>query len=55
MLSAYNYKVEVAVGAKPAELKQYLSVADTGAAQPDTGGLHSAGNTRECESRPTHS
>ena len=31
MLSAYNYKVEVAVGAKPTELKQYLSVADTGA------------------------
>ena len=30
MLSAYNYKVEVAVGAKPTELKQYLSVADTG-------------------------
>ena len=31
MLSAYYYKVEVAVGAKPTELKQYLSVADTGA------------------------
>ena len=31
MLSAYNYKVEVAVGAKQTELKQYLSVADTGA------------------------
>ena len=29
MLSAYNYKVEVAVGAKPTDLKQYLSVADT--------------------------
>ena len=31
MLSAYNYKVEVAVSAKPTELKQYLSVADTDA------------------------
>ena len=31
MLSAYYYKVEVAVGAKATELKQYLSVADTGA------------------------
>ena len=33
MLSAYNcsYKVEVTVGAKPTELKQYLSVADTSA------------------------
>ena len=31
MFSAYKYKVEVAVGAKPTELKQYLSVADTGA------------------------
>ena len=31
MPSAYNYKVEVAVGARPIELKQYLYVADTGA------------------------
>ena len=31
MLSAYNYKVEVAVGTKPTELKQYLSVADADA------------------------
>ena len=31
MLRAYNYKVEVAVGAKPTELKKYLFVADTGA------------------------
>ena len=31
MLSAYNYKVEVAVGTKPTELRQYLYVADTGA------------------------
>ena len=31
MLSAYNYEVEVAVGAKPTELKQHLSVADTDA------------------------
>ena len=33
MLSSYNYKVEVAVGAKPAELKQYLSVTGTDAGQ----------------------
>ena len=30
MISVYNYKVEVAVGAKPTDLKQYLSVPDTG-------------------------
>ena len=31
MLSAYNYKVDVAVGAKPTELKRYLSLEDIGA------------------------
>ena len=31
MLSSYNYKVEVAVGAKPTEQKQYLSDAGTSA------------------------
>ena len=31
MISTYKYRVEVAVGAKPTELKQDLSVADTGA------------------------
>ena len=31
MHSAYTYKVEVPVDAKPTELKQYQSVTDTGA------------------------